>query len=81
MRPVARKEPRARAVLPARIRDTEGQPVCNCLTWDLSTSGARLEVPASPKLPKHFILTFSADESHLCEVMWRSQNRVGVRFH
>jgi hypothetical protein len=76
-----RKDLRSRTVLPARIRDTDGQPVCDCLTRDLSNSGARLEVGASTELPTNFILTFSGDESRLCELMWRSENRVGVRFH
>lgn len=48
----------------------------------MSDQGARLDVDAAERLPKHFNLTFSRTTRAglRCEVRWRRGRAVGVRF-
>lgn len=50
-----------------------------CKVCDLSTTGARLAVAPSVKVPEEFVLLL-ADRTHLCRVAWRSAKEIGVRF-
>jgi len=80
MRAINRKGMRHRLTLPATICANNGQPVCDCRTWDWSEQGARLEVAAPLDLPETFNLTLSGDESRRCTIVWRSEHCVGVVF-
>jgi hypothetical protein len=75
-----RKSSRFRLILPVRIYGHDGQRVADCRTWDVSEHGARLQIAAAASLPTRFILTFSSDEKRQCEIVWRSEDHVGVRF-
>jgi len=56
-------------------------PVVDCKILDLSETGAQLLVLQEVELPQHFQLQH--DSSRILgtvEVVWRKENRVGVRF-
>jgi hypothetical protein len=80
MRETRRRSLRHRLTLPAAIYAQDGELVAECRTWDFSEDGARLEVMVSANLPSVFTLKLSSDESRQCEVIWRSEKHVGVRF-
>jgi hypothetical protein len=50
-----------------------------CTVRDISDDGACLET-ASTDIPDSFDLIRNRD-SHICEVVWRTVNRLGVRFN
>ena len=53
-----------------------------CRFADISASGARLEVKNPSQLPDEFILMLSERGKVMrrCEVVWRSEKYLGVRF-
>ena len=51
----------------------------NCVVRNVSEFGARLEVETAVLLPRQFELLFNG-ESRACEVAWKSQRHLGVRF-
>jgi len=57
-------------------------PVENCWIVDISASGAQLKVKSADTVPNRFILLLSRDGrlQRQCEVVWRSENAIGVRF-
>ncbi len=75
-----RRSPRHRLILPARIYGRDGELVVDCRTWDVGEHGARLEIAAAANLPSRFTLAFSSDERRQCEIVWRSEDYVGIRF-
>ena len=55
--------------------------VINCTVRDLTDAGARLEIPSASAIPQTFdLITDNPDEAHLCQVVWRAQDSVGVSF-
>jgi len=71
---------RIHARAPGKIVDD-----ANCLTdvtvLDLSSSGARIEIPYAASLPRAFRLRVARDGSErLAEPVWRSGTEAGVRF-
>ena len=76
-----RSEPRHRVARTATISDQAGPSPIPCVILDVSESGARLDVHAAATVPQRFRLLIDIDGSErLCEVVWRRQNSVGVRF-
>lgn len=57
-------------------------PVSSCVICDRSDTGARLQVHRPRALPDRFNLLTGNEGSirHLCEVVWRGDTQVGVRF-
>jgi PilZ domain len=53
-----------------------------CVLFDVSDSGARIELQDSAILPEHFLLLLSANGAarRYCHVVWRQPNQVGVKF-
>jgi PilZ domain len=51
----------------------------NCLVRNVSEVGARVEVDSAFLLPSRFELLFDGRSCH-CEVAWRSQRHLGIRF-
>lgn len=64
------------------VASVDGTALCRCKMVNISTSGAKLVVEASEKVPDHFVLVLShnATVRRKCDVMWRSGSSVGVRF-
>lgn len=55
--------------------------IINCVVKNLSISGACLEVESTGGIPTAFELKLDeADASHLCQLVWMSDKRVGVEF-
>lgn len=54
----------------------------NCLLFDISQSGARIEIDQPAAVPDEFILYLSHSGSARrgCKVMWRKQRQLGVKF-
>ncbi len=76
-----RGEPRRKVARTATILEQAAPTPIPCVVLDVSASGARLDVDASAHLPQNFKLLIDIDGSERqCEVVWRNDNAVGVRF-
>jgi hypothetical protein len=64
--------------LPAQI-EREGQPALRCRLIDVSRDGACVSA-ADIALPKVFVLKVPDASRHACEVLWRKDRMLGVRF-
>jgi PilZ domain len=60
----------------------EGFPLRGCMVFDVSETGARLEIEKPQELPELFTLLLSGRGALFrhCRVVWRTENQVGVRF-
>ena len=67
---------------PAQIHFGEGAPSHACVIIDMSETGAQLEIPSEAELPPEFWLLVggNANVRRQCRIVWRSGNRMGVRF-
>jgi hypothetical protein len=55
--------------------------VLDCTVHDLTDAGARLEIPSASNIPQTFdLITDGPNGAHLCQVIWRAQDSVGVSF-
>src|SRR5882762_5771385 len=55
--------------------------IIDCMMRNLSTTGAALEVSNQIGVPSKFTLVVPGDGLHLaCNVVWRSEYRIGVAF-
>jgi hypothetical protein len=77
-----RKHIRRPLSYPARIDAGDGSPPRECLLNDVSEEGAQIAVAAPQELPDNFtlILGFDGTARRRCRMMWRSENRIGVKF-
>lgn len=75
-----RRSPRSRARLAASIRIDDNGPGTPCVAWDMSETGAKLAVGRPLLLPDRITLVFSAAVHRRCEIVWRSEKFVGVKF-
>jgi PilZ domain len=58
-----------------------GGGAIDCTVRNFSETGAALDVTSPVGIPEHFTLVISADASHLpCQVVWRKEKRIGVKF-
>jgi hypothetical protein len=58
-----------------------GSSAIDCLVRNLSVTGAALEVSNQIGIPAKFTLVVSGDGLHLaCNIVWRSEYRIGVAF-
>jgi hypothetical protein len=66
----------------AIVRVEDGKPIAGCMVVDLSQTGARLQLKDSAEVPKEFVLLMSNISKVLrrCEVVWRREQDIGVRF-
>jgi len=77
-----RKSPRKKIKAVGFLYTAEGWPLGECQIKDISTGGARFAHALSDELPAEFLLSFSRDGKvrRRCEVRWRNEKEVGVRF-
>jgi hypothetical protein len=74
-----RAAPRQR-VLKAGVIEFSGGTI-DCVVRNLSETGAALEVASPVGIPSEFNLLISGDRAHQrCQVVWRKEKRIGVRF-
>jgi hypothetical protein len=75
-----RRSRRERARLAASIRIDDDSPDQPCVVWDLSNGGAKLAAGRPLLLPERFTLLFSGAVQRRCQIMWRDEKFVGVKF-
>jgi PilZ domain len=67
---------------PAKIFVADGDQAIECTICNISTYGACLEVDSQVVLPESFNVA-PDDGDHLsypCRLLWRKENRVGIKF-
>jgi PilZ domain len=80
-RPEARRTKRERTFLPARISFGEGAMWADCTVTQLSSTGARISVPASAALPDRFnIAVPQRGLDCRAKLVWRKDDLAGVEF-
>ena len=54
----------------------------DCSLFDISDTGARIDVEAAEELPDRFTLLLSGNGApqRTCRVVWRQPNQIGVEF-
>jgi hypothetical protein len=59
-----------------------GSVIGRCLMVNVSATGAKLIMPDPSEVPDSFVLVLSkkGEVRRQCEVTWRSQKSIGVRF-
>ena len=77
-----RRKQRQAMRLEALILDLGGSIVARCMVVNISATGAKLILPASTEVPDCFVLVLSKQGGvrRQCEVTWRSEASIGVRF-
>ncbi len=76
-----RSEPRRRLARSATISAHDGPSPVPCVVLDISASGARLDVHHAAAIPQRFRLLIDLEGTErTCEVVWRRENSVGVKF-
>ena len=76
-----RRQERRRHVRIASILTGDDPTVIPCVILDISNGGARLHVHAPDEVPDRFrLLQIASNEERDCEVVWRRDNEMGVRF-
>jgi hypothetical protein len=76
-----RAVPRQRTYKGARISFAGNRAVINCIVRNLATAGAALEIESPVGIPDTFDLVFGSGEPcRMCQVVWRRQTRIGVKF-
>ena len=77
-----RKTPRQGMHWKALIVGVEGSIVGECMMVNVSATGARLLLPPSVEVPDRFALILAkiGGVRRQCEVTWRSDEGVGVKF-
>jgi hypothetical protein len=72
---------RTRILRNAKILVPQNSPVIHCTVQDITSAGACLTLATTSGLPATFDLTFEHGRTRrFCRVMWRTRDRVGVRF-
>ena len=76
-----RRAERAHTLRRARIIFDNRMSVFDCIIRDISTGGAKIEVPSPLGIPGHFELAEgAASHGHMCTVRWRADVALGVSF-
>jgi hypothetical protein len=59
----------------------EGRAHCECQVMDISKQGAKVIVEPLSAVPNRFALVFfQGDQTRVCEVIWRRDKILGVKF-
>ena len=76
-----RKAPRGRVLKSGQIVFNNRFSVMDCTVRNLSTDGALLLVGDIVAVPNSFTLVMEPDKAEKeCEVIWRREGKLGVRF-
>jgi hypothetical protein len=76
-----RNDRRQRALKAGRIVFNNRFSAMDCTVRNLSPSGAMLLIAGPQGIPDAFELELDAGTvTHICKVMWRKEDRLGVRF-
>ena len=74
-----RQKPRHRTLKPATIAFARAGGI-GCTMWNLSETGACLEVETPIGIPDDFALIVKDEPLRDCHVTWRTARRIGVQF-
>ena len=77
-----RKHPRKAVNTRGFLYSKDGWPIGECVVRDISAGGAKFVHKITDELPSHLTLALSKD-GHVrrsCELVWRKDDQVGVRF-
>jgi PilZ domain len=67
-------------ILKAGIISFQGSNI-ECMVHNISIGGANLEVGGGARIPDSFDLTIDAEDgTQHCDVVWRTDRRIGVSF-
>ena len=77
-----RKHRRQAVRIKANIVDTAGLPVGTCVMANVSVGGAKLTQLESIEVPDKFVLVLAGDGTvrRQCDVVWRLEKEIGVKF-
>ncbi len=76
-----RSEPRRRVARSATISAHDAPSPVPCVVLDISNGGARLDVHHLASIPQRFRLVIDLEGTErTCQVVWRRENSVGVKF-
>jgi hypothetical protein len=75
-----RRAVRRRVFKAGRIVFNRGRSSIDCTVRNLSTRGARLEVPSVVGIPDAFFLITAGAADQPCRVVWRRLKELGVAF-
>lgn len=75
-----RKSVRVKIQCRAALKTAAAAPQLDCVVSDISQTGAKIIVDSAAQLPAEFTLLLSHNVKRQCEVVWRSDKQVGVRF-
>jgi hypothetical protein len=72
---------RQRVFKAGKIVVNHGASVYDCIVRNLSDDGASVDLGTTAGIPDAFVLNIDADRiSRTCEVVWRTDRRIGLRF-
>lgn len=71
---------RHRALKGGRIVINDGFSTFDCTVRNLSETGAKLALSSSLTIPHRFELAMHDGRQFSCEVAWRTETEIGVRF-
>jgi zona occludens toxin (predicted ATPase) len=71
---------RHRTLKGGRIVVNGGFSTFDCTIRNLSETGAKLEVTSSLPIPQRFELALHDGRRFACEVAWRTETEIGVKF-
>ncbi len=74
-----RRSRRTRTLKAGQILCPEGQRL-DCTVLDISDGGAKVRLPDNATCPAHFTLRLTTGRSYRCELAWRGDSELGVRF-
>ena len=72
--------PRQRVLKGAKIIFNNGTSVLDCIARNVSDGGAALQLPDTGSVPAEFVLEIKGEPRRPCRVVWRREDRIGVRF-
>jgi len=75
-----RRAPRMRTLKGARVVLPNNTSTFECTVRNLSDTGALLQMISTLGIPNRFSLLMDDGRSSECEVAWRTDTRIGVRF-
>ena len=75
-----RQFPRKRTLNPASIVGADNEATMVCVVLDWSHGGARLHPDVPESCPDHFTLVTQDGQWMACQVVWRRDGQIGVKF-
>jgi hypothetical protein len=75
-----RNVPRPRVLKSGKIAVSEKAPKIECAIRNMTDNGACLQISTTFGIPTNFELLLSGGERRACQVVWRTDTRLGVSF-